>query len=412
MNILVISNYYPPHYIGGYEIGCQEAVNGLRERGHKVMVLTSNHRIKSQDNKISSEVNVCRQLKLSNSDKKSRLGLFIDLLLVEIWNHICLQWILCAQKPDIVYIWNMSGISISLIFILQRMKIKTAYFVFDTWISRWEQDRWQTFLNIPTLSIKGKLRDLLIHPFLWFTGSRPKRSHLNLDGNVQFASHYLRDNAIKMLPEIKHPSIILWGLNIEAYPYKKENHLPHRILYVGQVIQHKGVHTAIKALDILVNKENLNVRLTIAGAIMDLSYGDFLGKLIISLGLEKNVTFTGFYNRGDLITVYQDHDILIFPSTWNEPFGITLLEGMASGLPVVSTANGGSREILHDGFNSLIFPTNDYQICARQIFTLINDFSLFQRIRKNARNYVENHHSLDATIDNINMVLTKLIARI
>jgi glycogen synthase len=43
MNILVISNLYPPHYIGGYELACRDAVEQLRERGHQVRVRTSTY---------------------------------------------------------------------------------------------------------------------------------------------------------------------------------------------------------------------------------------------------------------------------------------------------------------------------------------------------------------------------------
>ena len=41
MKILVVTNFYPPHYVGGYELGCRDVVEGLRQRGHKVDVLTS-----------------------------------------------------------------------------------------------------------------------------------------------------------------------------------------------------------------------------------------------------------------------------------------------------------------------------------------------------------------------------------
>jgi len=43
VKILVVTNLYPPHYIGGYELRCEVAVKALRARGHDVAVLTSNH---------------------------------------------------------------------------------------------------------------------------------------------------------------------------------------------------------------------------------------------------------------------------------------------------------------------------------------------------------------------------------
>jgi glycogen(starch) synthase len=47
MNILVLSNLYPPHYLGGYELICHAVVNNLRKRGHIVRILTSNHSVEN-----------------------------------------------------------------------------------------------------------------------------------------------------------------------------------------------------------------------------------------------------------------------------------------------------------------------------------------------------------------------------
>ena len=44
MKILVVSNFYPPHHIGGYELGCRDVVEKLRARGHTLRVLTSSFR--------------------------------------------------------------------------------------------------------------------------------------------------------------------------------------------------------------------------------------------------------------------------------------------------------------------------------------------------------------------------------
>jgi hypothetical protein len=45
MRILVLTNFYPPHYVGGYELGCRDVVEGLRARGHQVAVLTSTYKV-------------------------------------------------------------------------------------------------------------------------------------------------------------------------------------------------------------------------------------------------------------------------------------------------------------------------------------------------------------------------------
>ena len=70
--------------------------------------------------------------------------------------------------------------------------------------------------------------------------------------------------------------------------------------------------------------------------------------------------------------VYADHDVFVFPSIWEEPFSIGLLEAMACGQAVVGTTTGGSAEILVDGVNSLVFPPGDPRRLARQVKRLFD----------------------------------------
>ena len=74
-----------------------------------------------------------------------------------------------------------------------------------------------------------------------------------------------------------------------------------------------------------------------------------------------------------LPALYREHDIFVFPSIWPEPFGLTHLEAMASGLPVVSTAGGGQGEFLEDGVNSLVFKEEDAAGLANCLTRLMAD---------------------------------------
>ena len=124
MKILVISNFYPPFHIGGYEIGCQEAVEGLRLRGHPVKVLTSNYGITTDHN---LDDNVYRKLRLHKTSKTDRVGIFIDLFLIEIYNHWILQRLISKFKPDLVYVWNLVPTSVYIfLFFIKRYRISNT----------------------------------------------------------------------------------------------------------------------------------------------------------------------------------------------------------------------------------------------------------------------------------------------
>ncbi|HEX8674362.1 MAG TPA: glycosyltransferase family 4 protein, partial [Longimicrobium sp.] len=130
-------------------------------------------------------------------------------------------------------------------------------------------------------------------------------------------------------------------------------------------------------------------------------YGHELRRRVRGLGLEEAVSFRGRVPRAEIVALYHDHDVLVFPSVWNEPFGITILEAMACGLPVVATGTGGSGEVVHDGENALVFAPGDAEACARQIGRLLRDEELFERIRRSARGSVERDFTFERTIAEI-----------
>ena len=77
---------------------------------------------------------------------------------------------------------------------------------------------------------------------------------------------------------------------------------------------------------------------------------------------------------------YRDADVVVFPSTWEEPFGVVPLEAMACATPVVATAVGGSAEFLFDGDNCLRFTPGDPEALAAAIERLANDAALRARL--------------------------------
>ena len=85
-------------------------------------------------------------------------------------------------------------------------------------------------------------------------------------------------------------------------------------------------------------------------------YVSELQKLVEEKKLQQLVTFWGMQPREEVKDFFQNHDIFIFSSIWEEPFGIVILEAMASGMPVIGAAVGGSKEILVDGENALVYP--------------------------------------------------------
>ncbi|HLL77124.1 MAG TPA: glycosyltransferase family 4 protein [Pyrinomonadaceae bacterium] len=93
-----------------------------------------------------------------------------------------------------------------------------------------------------------------------------------------------------------------------------------------------------------------------------------------ALGLDGFVHFTGWrYGPGDMPEVHAALDVLVLASTWPEPFGLVLLEAMATGRPVVATRHGGPVEICAEGETALLVPPRDADAMADTIVALLRD---------------------------------------
>jgi glycosyltransferase involved in cell wall biosynthesis len=153
-----------------------------------------------------------------------------------------------------------------------------------------------------------------------------------------------------------------------------------RLLFVGRLAPQKGVHTTLSALEYLRQYfPDLHPTLTIVGSGHQ-TYTTQLRTLASQSGCEKLVDFVAAVRTQEVPSLMVEHDILLVPSVWDEPFGRVVVEGMAAGLPVVGTATGGSGEILVDGLNGLTFPVEDEKALAQCIIRLVQNPDLYAQL--------------------------------
>ena len=388
MKILVVSNFYPPYHIGGYELACRDIVEALCSRGHEVLVLTSSYRSRGDEN----ESGVQRRLITSFDPARQRKGGFWSDLRLHVVAQRNFVAVVDEFKPDVVYAWNLAKLAKSLLSAIQHCGVPSAYYIFDNWLVR-----------LVGRFGKRTLTDLALGALMLKPADRlPDLSC------AQFASQYLKGNAGKCGLGCKAAKVIHWGIDADKYTCRGDRPLAGRILFAGQVVQHNGVHTAIEALGIIRagGGAGANCTLTVAGGSVVPEYLETLKKQVSKLGLDACVTFCGHVDRTSLQNLYAEHDILLFPSTWEEPFGIVLLEAMAAELAVVGTATGGSSEILINNETGLVFRPEDAASCADRLLFLMNNPGEYNRIRKNARRVIEADFAFVRTVDLIESELT------
>ncbi len=164
------------------------------------------------------------------------------------------------------------------------------------------------------------------------------------------------------------------------------------LLQLGRMVPRKGVDTVIRSLSEL-NKHFKKVRLLIVGGESDQADENLtpeigrLKKIAIQEQVDEHVTFTGHRKRDVLKYYYAAADIFI-TTPWYEPFGITPLEAMACGTPVIGSNVGGIKYSVIDGVTGFLVPPRDPLTLAKKAQQLISNKQLFCKMQKNAVSHV------------------------
>lgn len=188
-------------------------------------------------------------------------------------------------------------------------------------------------------------------------------------------SDELRGLALKTTPGLAI-DIIYNGIDTDEFrPAEGEKIGPFTILCVSRLIQRKGVDYLIRALPAIINRHK-DVRLVIAG---EGKMETELKELASGLGIADNIVFRGYVRHDDLPALYRDADVFILPSLW-EGMSNTLLEAIASGLPVVVTETGGTAELVKDiGIgrgNGIVIPKEDSRAISEAVLRLLDSKEL------------------------------------
>ena len=210
-------------------------------------------------------------------------------------------------------------------------------------------------------------------------------------------SEYLKRQAHETIRINKKISVIPNFVNPEVFrpakPSVAHEHLNRQlvIIHVSNFRPVKRIQDLVEAMGIVI-KEDANIRLILVG---DGPERQRIELLVKELRLQNHVLMTGF--RSDVPDLLRCSDILVLCSD-NESAGLTLLEAMSSGLPVIATKVGGVPEIVTDGRNGFLVAPRSPEEIAERILKLNADRELRIRMGEEARRTVLEHFTADKVI--------------
>ena len=167
------------------------------------------------------------------------------------------------------------------------------------------------------------------------------------------------------------------------------------MLYVGWVIEKKGIFDLIEAINI-ISKQHYNFSLVIVGPLYE--GRKKIDELINLYGLQNIIEIPGHtHSRSELRDRYQSADIFIFPSHF-EGFPVALIESLSSGLPSIGTKVGGIPDILdHGNCGILVDPNNPIQL-SNAILELMRNPVLMSRMKALARFRAETEYNISQSV--------------
>ncbi|HEY3423769.1 MAG TPA: glycosyltransferase family 4 protein [Negativicutes bacterium] len=388
MKILFITDRYPPHYEGGYELNCEITARGLTRNGHNVVVLTSNYGVKTPMN----ETDIYRTLYCLHTSTNigfSRRLAHVSNSLLSRLNYFIAKKIIHNVKPDLAFIWRMGSVSFFPISAVQAAEIPVVYSMGDYWLLEYIKD----FNNSNLL--KKLYRDI-IHGGIAFR---------KLDiSDIVSVSEALKKSYVDQGVPANNITVISRGIPEQhilpqSFAEERRTHRS-RMLYAGRIVPEKGAHIAITAIHYLVNTLQKEVTLDLIGSGPP-SYLNELNSLIERLGLAKHVVMKGQITRDSLFDAYLSYDIMLMPVLWEEPLGNTVIEAMARGLPVIASRMGGIPEIITNGMNGLLVAPNDPYALAEAMLKLMEDANYYHRLREAGLLLVRQKYAQDVITDRI-----------
>lgn len=369
---------FPP-IIGGVETHLVMLLPELAKRGHKISLLTgSAEGEKPRDNYRGVEITRAPIMNLNWLSKRGLVGIEDEVRDV-------ISSFLDETKPHVVHCHNMHYFSKAHARILEEEVKKKR--------------------NIPlVLTAHNSWDDMLF---------------LDLTKNIQWdhiiaVSFYIKKELMGIGCDSRKLTTIHHGIDINKFKPTNKKKYSGRLAFLKdkRVIFHparmgiaKGCDVSVKAMRLVISKFP-DAILVLAGTrnIIDWAVSQqkdiaYIVNLIEDLGIEDNM-FIEMFKLDEMVKLYAIAEICLYPSTVGEPFGLTMLESLASGKPMIVTNSGGMPEIIQDGINGYVVPVKDYEAIASRIITLLGDEDLRERIGSTGRKFTELRFTKKTMADN------------
>ncbi len=396
LRIAWINNLYPPYVVGGNEVLAHDVIQALRARGHEVHVLTGHGRDLPDDGFTHSvlDIDLDHKEDLFLGGLPLTFGRVLRWKLFNLRSYRATRAKLAELRPDLVIGWNLYNASMAPLAAARGRAWPVVAHPADKWLVA---GLWDVGLHVPANTLAQKLGVAALRNLV-----QPLLRRFAMPDYVLAVSEFIRRLHIERgFPEQQTLSTFL-GVPTDLFVAQERpfpSHRPWKLIFAAHLWEGKGPQVAIEAVARLRKLQDLPpVTLDIYGSGTE-PFIRFLEQKIADCDVQDMVTLHGLVPREQLAEKIQEGDVFLFCSIWDEPFSGGLLEALATGIPTIATATGGTPEAIRDGENGLLVPPDDPEALAAAIVRLMRDEALYQRIGQSGAADVRAHWTFEHYID-------------
>ncbi len=260
--------------------------------------------------------------------------------------------------------------------------------------------------GLRTIFFQGLVKTPVIHTFHNPIQSKSKKlpellKILKLHKNETKAC-FISKQARKICPvKFKKNWVVYNGIDLNLFRFNPK--AKDYFLWVGRMEKYKGIENVIKAA------ETAGVKLYLAGKI-DKEKRDYFEKKV-KPHLSGKIKYLGELPQGKLLKLYAESKGFLYPIEWQEPFGLTMVEAMACGTPVVAFDLGSVKEVVKNNKTGFVVPFLK-ENGQKNISGFVEAVKKIGKIKRNdCRKWVEKNFTIEKMVDNYEKIYYQILNR-
>lgn len=366
MKIGIFTNLYPPFARGGAEIVMAEIAKQLTTNGHQVIVITTAPNQALPDKKLSvteeGGLKIYRLYPVNlyyylDADKYPKIWrLFWHINNIFNWRVVSqVKKIMMAEKIEAVVLANLMGLSFLLPGLFRKMKLPVIQIMHDVQLLHpsglFTVDQLGRGVGAKIYQFINKILFgsplVVIFPSFWLKAQHESRGFFPASRKI-----------VKQNPTLFNNSLPLADGNSNSFL---------KLLYIGQVEEHKGVLFIIKALKSIghsMSGQSFGYQLDVVGDGAALAQAESLA------GDDNNMIFHGRVSHEEVIKYYQQADLVIVPSLIAENAPTVIYEALVYGIPVLASRIGGIPELVREDDNGWLFQPGNVEDFKQKLLSL------------------------------------------